>query len=188
MSNQAFPGRAVVVAMAAVLVVSGCAGARIGRPREAMPRERQRQAPPPPPAEAPVVPLRIENWEAFTNTSRALGREISEGAHALRAAGPGARPADLASLRMTAEARDLIRAGNVERARDLLDRALELDGRNGFAYLYLAYANHLSGRFDQAASFAERAGRYLPRDPYVRGELEGLSKTVRLNASGRTDL
>ncbi len=134
-------------------------------------------------AEPAVTPIRVRNWEAFAHTSRVLDLRIAAGDSALRGGAGKANPAAVAALRMTAEARDLLERGQPEQALDLLERAIGMDGRNGFAYLYLAHLYHRQGRYEQGRVFAQRARQYLPRDAYVLGELEGLRASLAVNTN-----
>ncbi len=143
--------------------------------------------------EAPVEPVSIEalrpepehveNWEAFSNSVRMLRGEIQRGGYALKIRGADEAPVGLASLRLCLDAWDLIQTADNERAVDLLERAISLDGRNGFAYLFLAYAYHRSARFEQGRLFLGQAWRYLPYDPRVLGEFEGLKQSIELNTA-----
>jgi Flp pilus assembly protein TadD len=80
----------------------------------------------------------------------------------------------LTHLRMTAAARDLIVAGNTERALDLLERAIGVDGSEGFAYLYLGYVYVRRGDVERASGFLGQARRLLPPDPELRAEVRWL--------------
>jgi len=122
------------------------------------------------------------DWESFARTRKSLGAEIARRSEALRAGAVGNRAAELASLRMSAKAPALIDKGALDGAVELLERALSMDGGNGYAYLFLAYLNHVRGHSDQAAAFLGSARRYLPADKGVRGEVEGLARSMR--ASG----
>ena len=126
----------------------------------------------------PPRPAAAVNWERFTYTSATLDDRVRILAAGLRAQRPTVDPAELAGLRLTAEARNLLGRGLPESAVDLLERAIALSGRNGFAYLFLAYAHHQLGRPGRAAGFVESAGQYLPVDVGVRAELEGLRRSV----------
>lgn len=82
---------------------------------------------------------------------------------------------DLTHLRMTAAARDLIAAGNTERALDLLERAISVDGSEGFAYLYLGYVYVHRGDLQRASGFLQQAARLLPPDAALRDEVRWLA-------------
>ncbi|MBI5504824.1 MAG: tetratricopeptide repeat protein [Deltaproteobacteria bacterium] len=124
----------------------------------------------------------LSDWEAFERTRRSLGAEIDRRAKALRGGAVGNLAAELASLRMSAKAPVLIDKGSLDGAVELLERAVSMYGGNGYAYLFLAYVHHVEGRPDQAAGFLSSARRYLPADKGVRGETEGLARSIR--ASG----
>lgn len=121
----------------------------------------------------------VSGWESFEHTRAALGGEIQRRAAALREGPIGNRGAELASRRLAASGCELIDAGSMGGALAALERAVSLDGRNGYAYLWLAVVHHRKGNSGQAAEFAASAGSYLPRDPSVRRELEGLTQSIR---------
>ena len=139
------------------------------RPAPEPPARVYRPAPPP-------EPIAVTDWRAFRHVGRALARRI-DGASLAVGRGQG-KPAVLASLRLVDEAAGLVAAGELARGLDLLERALAVDGRNGFAYLYLCVAHHRAGRSQRAAGFLDPARRYLPPNPYVLGEWEGLRAAV----------
>jgi Flp pilus assembly protein TadD len=91
-----------------------------------------------------------------------------------RQSGGAIDSAMLAHLRMTRQARDLIAAGDIERAADLLERAIAINDGAGFGYLYLGYVHLRAGRRDQADVFLDRAAALLPPDPALRVEIEQL--------------
>jgi len=80
----------------------------------------------------------------------------------------------LAHLRMTRAALDQIEAGDDQRAFDLLERAIAIDGRTGFAYLYLGYVHLRHGQADQASVFLDRASALLPADERLAAEVAAL--------------
>ncbi len=121
----------------------------------------------------------LSDWEAFTRTRRSLGGEIDRRAKALRSGAVGNLAAELASLRMSAKAPALIDKGSLDGAVELLERAVSMYGGNGYAYLFLAYVHHVEGHPDRAAGFLSSARRYLPSDKGVRGEAEGLARSIR---------
>jgi hypothetical protein len=123
----------------------------------------------------PVSP----DWDSFEHSRAALHGEIERRAAELREGPIGHRGVELASLRLAASGRDLIDAGSTGGALAALERAVSLDGRNGFAYLWLAVVHHMRGNAGQAAEFAASAGSCLPRETSVRDELEGLAKSIR---------
>jgi len=86
----------------------------------------------------------------------------------------GTEPTRLTHLRMTQAARDLIAQGDTERALDLLERAIAIDGGEGFAYLYLGYVYVRRGDVDRASGFLQQAKRLLPPDPALRAEVRWL--------------
>lgn len=97
-----------------------------------------------------------------------------------RAERSGASATRLTHLRMTEAARGALADGSTERALDLLERAIAIDGREGFAYLYLGYAYVRRGEVERAREFLEQAGRLLPPDPALGQEVAHL----RLLAGG----
>ncbi|MFT4570104.1 MAG: tetratricopeptide (TPR) repeat protein [Hyphomicrobiaceae bacterium] len=127
-------------------------------------------------------PVAVTNWEAFAHSSAGLDRRVRDVATDLASAAPRHPPAELASLRLSQRARDLIDAGRPETAVDLLERAIAMYGRDGFAYLYLAYAHHQLGRPAIASGFAGRAEQALPANRFILGELAGLRASIRANS------
>lgn len=89
---------------------------------------------------------------------RALDREIAR----VESDGPQSDPSLLASLRLTRTARDSIAAGRQVRAFDDLERAIEVNGDQGFSYLYLAHLHIVAGDVSQGLVFLERAESLLP--------------------------
>lgn len=87
----------------------------------------------------------------------------------------GSDPTRLTHLRMTEAARDLIAQDATERALDLLERAIAVEGSEGFAYLYLGYVYVRRGDMRRASGFLEQAGRLLPPDPQLRDEVRWLN-------------
>lgn len=136
-------------------------------------------------ARQPVAPVKVENWEAFLHASEALQKEIRERAAALKKGPAGNQPAELASLRMTNRARGMIEKGSPGSALELLERSISMYKGNGYAYMFLAYVHHLQGRSARGAEFLSSARRYLPPDPRVHGELEGLSRSIKSNTESR---
>ncbi|MFN2426831.1 MAG: tetratricopeptide repeat protein, partial [Candidatus Binatia bacterium] len=119
----------------------------------------------------------------FTRSGAALRAEIAVRADAMKKGPIGSRGTQLASLRLASSGRDLIDAGSLDGALEALERAVSLYGGNGYAYLYLAYVNHVQGRGEQAGEFAANARRYLPDDEAVLAELEGLALSIREDAA-----
>lgn len=101
----------------------------------------------------------------------------------------GSTPSRLTHLRMVAHARSLIAEGNTERALDELERAIAVDGSEGFAYLYLGYVYVRRGNLQRATGFLEQARRLLPPDPALRDEvdwLDELAAVIPANTAGPT--
>jgi tetratricopeptide (TPR) repeat protein len=168
------------VALAACLVlVAGCAAGPSGKPA----RATKAAAPRRPgviseaKAEGPRVPPSTD-WESFTATGKALKQEIATRAAALKSGPVGNRAVELASLRLAASGRELIDAGSLDGAVEVLQKAISMWGSNGYAYLELGYVHHVQGHDDRAAEFAASAARYLPREHAVRAELEGLRRSI----------
>ncbi len=102
-----------------------------------------------------------------------------------RAEYEGAPATQLTHLRMTAAARNALAEGNTERALDLLERAIAVDGSEGFAYLYLGHVYTRRGDFERSIGFLQQARRLLPPDPALRDELRRLSAmSAPIDASG----
>ena len=180
-----------ILALVFVAGVSGCAfieepAVAPAPPRSADARKApSKQAPPsvgpqarvePPTTitEPPQAPL-ITDEEGLGRgplgrASVLLDRAIA-GNEAVRKSGGVVDATLFANLRMTKQARELIAAGDKERAADLLERAIAMDDGQGYAYLYLGYLHLAAGRPDQAEVFLARAAGLLPRDPALRVEL-----------------
>lgn len=178
----------LVLVMALVLALQGCSlvggeGARTGatgkgaKASHATGAKRAGK-----PADESGGYAALSDWEAFERTRRSLRGAIDRRAKALRGGAVGNLAAELASLRMSAKAPALIDKGSLDGAVELLERAVSMYGGNGYAYLFLAYVHHVEGRPDRAAGFLSSARRYLPADKGVRGEVEGLARSIR--ASG----
>ena len=168
--------RGIAVALCLALL-GGCAagpGAKGGAPTRPTKDAAHARAK----AEAPQATA-APDWESFTHTGAALRGEIARRAKALGEGPIGNRAVELASLRLAASGRDLVDAGSLDGALEVLQRAVSLWGSNGYAYLYLAYVHHVQGRAGRAGEFAASARRYLPRDEPVRAELEGLDLSIR---------
>ncbi|HXC52759.1 MAG TPA: hypothetical protein VN634_17880 [Candidatus Limnocylindrales bacterium] len=117
----------------------------------------------------------------FRQTGAALDDEIDRRASDLASGPIGNRAAELASLRLVASARDLLDSGSPDGAREALERAVSLYGRNGYAYLWLAYVEHLQRRphwENRAATLLADARRDLPSARKVRAELEELEHAI----------
>lgn len=91
-------------------------------------------------------------------------------------------PSRLASLRMTRAAVGLIEDGYAERALDLLERALTIDGSTGFPYLYIGYVHLQAGRADHARAFIERGAALMPLYAPLENELQGLRLAAHVEA------
>jgi hypothetical protein len=176
--------RAQFVAAAVAVVLSGCFALEPYEPEPAPPpRSLPRGQPLPPPRQTmpqPQPPLASlphdEEGLGRGPLGRAgvlLDRSISAAEQAQRRGDP-IDAAELAHLRMTRQARDLIATGENERATDLLERAIAIDDGSGFGYLYLGYVHLAAGRPDQADVFLDRAASLLPADPALRVEIEQL--------------
>lgn len=124
----------------------------------------------------------LPDWESFSRTREYLDKEIGRRAKALRQGAVGNLAAELASLRMSAKAPALIDKGSLDAAIELLERAVSMYGGNGFAYLFLAYVHHVEGDPGRASGFLSSARRYLPADKGVRGETEGLGRSISQSA------
>ncbi len=95
-------------------------------------------------------------------------------------------PSRLAHLKMTERAAAQIAEGKLERAVDLLERALAIEGRDGFAYFYLARAHLALGSARQSLEFNRRAAALLPTDRELSRELRQQREAARaLLASAR---
>jgi Flp pilus assembly protein TadD len=104
-----------------------------------------------------------------------------------RAQHSGSTSTRITHLQMTEYARTLIADGNTERALDVLERAIAVDGSEGFAYLYLGYVYVHRGDLQRASGFLQQARRLLPPDPALRDELlwlDGLAAADPANSRG----
>ncbi len=82
-----------------------------------------------------------------------------------------------ASLRLAAEGYRALRAGRAEEAEDRLEKALSVDPRNPFCYLYLAEIRFGEGETQQAIILLHQAEVQFQGHPYWLGEVytrEGL--------------
>ena len=91
----------------------------------------------------------------------------------------------LAALRMTRSAVELIDENATERALDQLERAIAIDGRSGFPYIYIGYLHLQQGRPDQASAFIERAAVLLPSSPALDAEVQSLRLAAVPGGQGR---
>jgi Tfp pilus assembly protein PilF len=66
---------------------------------------------------------------------------------------------------LTRAGRDLIAEGREDRAFDELERAIEVNGDQGFSYLYLAHLHISAGDVTQGLVFLDRAESLLPSTP-----------------------
>ena len=87
--------------------------------------------------------------------------EVPEGAPAHRAA----------SFRLAAEGYRALQSGHVREAEDRLEKALSVDPRNPFCYLYLAEIRYLEGDTGQALIFLNQAEVQFQGHPYWLGEV-----------------
>jgi tetratricopeptide (TPR) repeat protein len=99
-----------------------------------------------------------ERVYVLQGADRALDRAIAR----VESGGPQSDPSLLASLRLTRTGRDSIAAGREDRAFDELERAIEVNGDQGFSYLYLAHLHIAAGDVSQGLVFLERAESLLP--------------------------
>ncbi len=165
--------------LAAIVLVLAAAGCASGPATKSAAKAPKRTAAATRPATAPPRVAAASDWESFSRTGAALSDEIERRVAGL-ASGPVAkRGQQLASRKLAASGRDLIDAGSLDGAEAALQKAISLDGADGYAYLFLAYVHHVKGREELAAEFASSAGRYLPDDKGVRSELAGLEQSIR---------
>lgn len=174
--TEGAPGRRLSLAVLAIAVwaaaVAGCAAPAPRRlPSPSSTPAPARQAAPPRVAPAP-------DWESFARTRAALAGEIDTRARALRSGAAGNAAAELASRRMTVSAWNLLDEGALESSQELLERAVSLDGDNGYAYLFLAYVHHVRGGAVRARELVSAARGRLPARAAFAGEVEGLARSV----------
>lgn len=182
------PGRSPrrLAACVVALLAAGCAAGPATKPAPSKAAGQAagkviRPAPEPPRARA------VTDWESFSRTSAALNREIARREEELRSGPVAKRGQQLASRKLAASGRDLVDAGSLAGAETALQKAISLDGANGYAYLFLAYVHHVNGREDLASEFASSARRYLPPDEGARSELEGLALSIRAGSATAGD-
>jgi tetratricopeptide (TPR) repeat protein len=85
---------------------------------------------------------------------------------------PAAAPAHrAASFRLAAEAFRALQEGRLEAAEDGLEKALSLDPRNPFCYLYLAEIRHREGDARQAIVLLNQGKVMFQGHPYWLGEV-----------------
>ena len=118
-----------------------------------------------------------ERVYVLPGADRELDREIA------RAEGSGPRldSSLLASLRLTREARDMIVEGRDDRAFDQLKRAIEVNGDQGFSYLYLAHLYISDGDASQGLVFLQRAEALLPPSRELDAAVTGLLARAAAN-------
>jgi tetratricopeptide (TPR) repeat protein len=75
-----------------------------------------------------------------------------------------------ASFRLAAEGYRLLGKGNLEEAEDRLEKALSVDPRNPFCYLYLAEIRYREGETRQAIILLRQAEVLFQGHPYWLGE------------------
>ena len=69
----------------------------------------------------------------------------------------GSSPQRIASVRMTEQARRLLRSGQYARALTRLEQGLSTDGSNPYAHYYIALAHHRLGNFKASLDFLDAA-------------------------------
>ena len=94
-------------------------------------------------------------------------------------------PRRKASLSLTDQARELIEAGEPDRAVVRLEKALNIDGRNGHAYYYLALARYLQGDMGQAITLCGTAYLNLGSDRYFGSKALLLRSKSYMNQDDR---
>lgn len=77
----------------------------------------------------------------------------------------GSSPQRIASVRMTEQARRLLRSGQYERALTRLEQGLSTDGSNPYAHYYIALAHHQLGNFTVSLDFLDAAEAVLGHSP-----------------------
>jgi tetratricopeptide (TPR) repeat protein len=110
---------------------------------------------------------RVERYDPGEHTYVLPGadRELDSTIARVERGGPQSDPSLLASLRLTRAGRDLIAEGREDRAFDELERAIEVNGDQGFSYLYLAHLHISAGDVTQGLVFLDRAESLLPSTP-----------------------
>ena len=92
-------------------------------------------------------------------------------------------PRDMASLRLTEQARMLLERDKVDEAINVLERAINLNPTNGRNYYYLSEAWLYKGNLTQAEEFNHLAAIYLREDSVwmsrVMGQKERIEKAGR---------
>ena len=158
----------VAASLVALCVAAGACGAPATRP-----------VPEPPPVESagplPRTGLALEEVLAALTDAERAGT-----APAPRQAGAGVGAASLASLKITQSAVEHLEQREPQRAPDLLERAIAIDGGNGFAYLYIGYIHLEDGRPDRALPFIERGAMLMPDDPALQNEVRALRLAAKM--------
>lgn len=103
---------------------------------------------------------------------------------------PGTSPQRALSLRMTEEARGLLRNQQYEKALSRLEKAIAVDSRNPYSYYYLAEAHFRMGNHQQSLTFLDIAEPLFPGDASWSAQVLALrgSNHETLGDHGRADL
>jgi len=156
--------------LAVALLLNGCAVERHGRWRP--PRLPTTVESLPPQAPPQAVPDTGQGERARVLLHQEVMRLETD------SRGGGGDPTRLASLRVTEDAADRLDSDDFDGALDLLERAITIDSRNGYAYLYLAKAYFRLGDQRRSSEFLERGAVLLPRDYRLDEEVASLRRAL----------
>lgn len=165
--------------LAAVLVLSACAGG---------PRNRKPKAPPRrPPVTTPIPPPTAPAETAAPATTRytpPLANDTGSGGEFPRTAEEGSGPAVLSLIRQAETERE---AKRPEQALAALERALRIEPRNPFVWQALAALHVDQQRSELAESTAQKSTSLARGNPFVEAEnwrLIAAARTQRGDAAG----
>lgn len=87
---------------------------------------------------------------------------------------PKTPPRRAVSLRLTAEGRKLLEAGDYAKALSRLERTIAIDSTNPYGYYYLAKAHHHMGRYRESLNFLDVAESLLAKELHWLAEVFAL--------------
>ena len=96
---------------------------------------------------------------------------LADQQYSLQTVPPAASAQRAASFRIAAEGQRALKEGRVDEAEDRLERALSLDARNPFCYLYLAEIRFRAGDPEQALVLLDQSEMHFDGHPYWLSEV-----------------
>lgn len=147
----------------------------------------------PPQEEYPVPELAVPSPPVLPDDSSLLAKITSS-----------TPPSRAASLRLAAEGKKLLDAGDYPRALNRLEKSIAIDSTNAYGYFYIAKAHYLMGRYKESLNFLDVTESRLSGEPFwlaevyaLRGEdfralgmpdraEESYAKALTINAGNRT--